>query len=340
MLTSPFNKIPIMNIETTYMGLKLQSPIVVSACPLSDQIDNIVRMEDNGAGAIVMFSLFEEHIRQERIRHKNFIPANKFAETEAIESLLETDNLSRGPFEYLEKIRQAKSRVKIPIIASLNGISSDGWVEWATLIEEAGADGLEMNIFFIPGNMEMSSGEVEQLYLNIVTAIKNEVNIPLAIKLNPYFSAMGNMALRMQDAGADALVLFNRFYQPDFNIDDLIVKTDLHLSDHSEIRLPLSWISLLYGKVSMSLAGNSGVESSVEVIKYLLAGANVVMTASALYKHGIEYLRTMNWDMKEWMSRMGFDNLKTFTGIMSQRRVSNPIAYERANYIKILESKK
>ena len=338
--TFPLNKNKNMNLDTTYMGLKLPSPIVVSACPLSDQLDNIARMEDNGAGAVVLFSLFEEHIRQEGTRHKHFIPANRFADSEAIESLSETDHRARDPFEYLEKIRKAKSRVKIPIIASLNGISSDGWVEWARLIEEAGADGLEMNIFFIPGNLEMSSAEVEQLYLNIITAIKKEITIPLAIKLNPYFSALGNIALRMQQAGADALVMFNRFYQPDFNIDELVVQTDLHLSEPVEIRLPLSWISLLYGKVNLSLAANSGVQSSVEVIKYLLAGANAVMTASALYRNGIEYLRTMNWDLKEWMARMGFDNLKTFTGIMSQRRVANPIAYERANYIKILESRK
>jgi dihydroorotate dehydrogenase (fumarate) len=335
-----FNKIPIMNIETTYMGLKLGSPIVVSACTLSDQLENIVRMEDNGAGAIVMYSLFEEHIRKEEIKYKHLIPSNKFAASEAMESLSETAQLSRGPFEYFEKIREAKSRVKIPIIASLNGISSDGWVECAKLLEDAGADGIEMNIFFIPGNMEMSSGEVEQLYLNIIAAIKNEVNIPIAIKLNPYFSALGNMAMRMERAGADALVLFNRFYQPDFNIDELVVKPDLHLSESIEIRLPLSWISLLYGKVNVSLAANSGVQSSTEVIKYLLAGANVVMTASALYKHGIQYLKTLNRGLEDWMSRMGFDSLRTFAGIMSQHRVSNPVAYERANYIKILESKK
>ena len=329
-----------MNLETSYLGLKLNSPIVVSACSLSDSIDNIVRMEDSGAGAVVMYSLFEEHIRSEEAKHHGQHAGHRFAVSEVMDFMPDEQKSLRSPYEYLEKVRKAKSRVEIPIFGSLNGISSEGWVEYARLIEEAGADGLELNIFFIPGNMEISSAEVEKQYVQIIRAIRQETNIPLAIKLNPYFSALGNMALRMQEAGANGLVLFNRFYQPDFDIDELVIKTDLQLSEPSEIRLPLLWAGLLYGKTKMSLAGNTGVQSAAEVVKYILAGADVAMTASALYKNGIEYLKTLNWEIKEWMSRMGFVDLHVFRGIMSQRRVSNPIAYERANYIKILESKK
>ena len=296
-------------------------------------------MEDCGAGAVVMFSLFEEHIRSEEAKHHGLHAGHRFAVSEAMDFLPEQKSL-RNPYEYLEKIRKAKSRVGIPIFGSLNGISSEGWVEYARLMEEAGADGIELNIFFIAGNMDISSGEVEKQYVQIIQAIRQEIDIPLTIKLNPYFSALGNMAMHMENAGANGLVLFNRFYQPDFDINDLVIKTDLQLSEATEIRLPLLWTGLLYGKTKMSLAGNTGVQSAVEVIKYILAGADVAMTASALYKNGIEYLKTMNWELKEWMNRMGFDDLHVFRGIMSQRRVSNPIAYERANYIKILESKK
>ena len=207
-------------------------------------------------------------------------------------------------------------------------------------MEEAGADGIEVNIFFIPGDIAMSTSEVEYRYLNIIDAIKKSVKIPVAVKLNPYFSAMGNMSLRMKNAGADALVLFNRFYQPDFDIDKLAIKTDLHYSESSEIRLPLLWIGLLYGKVNLSLAATTGVQTATEVIKYILAGADVVMTASSLYKNGIPYLKTMNKELQDWMYRTGFDNIESFKGRMSQQHISDPTAYERANYIKILEGMK
>ncbi|HNF44595.1 MAG TPA: hypothetical protein PLT49_13020, partial [Ferruginibacter sp.] len=201
-------------------------------------------------------------------------------------------------------------------------------------------DAIEINIFFIPGDLDMSTAEVEHRYLNIIETIKQTVTIPIAVKLNPYFSAMGNMALRMKNAGADALVLFNRFYQPDIDINELQIKTDLHYSVAGEIRLPLLWIGLLYGKLKLSLAATTGVQSAVEVIKYLLAGADVVMTASSLYKNGIPYLNTMNKDLNDWMYMMGFDSLDAFRGIMSQQNIADPTAYERANYIRILEGVK
>ncbi len=230
--------------------------------------------------------------------------------------------------------------MNIPIIGSLNGITNEGWIDYSKMMEQAGADGIEVNIFFIPGDITMSSSEVEHRYLNIIDAIKQTVKIPVAVKLNPYFSAMGNMSLRMKNAGADALVLFNRFYQPDFDINELIIKTDLHFSESNEIRLPLLWIALLYGKVNLSLAATTGVQSAIEVIKYILAGADVVMTASSLYKNGIPYLRTMNKELQDWMYMMGFDDINSFKGSMSQQHISDPTAYERANYIKILEGVK
>jgi dihydroorotate dehydrogenase (fumarate) len=329
-----------MKMHATYMGLNLDSPIIVSACTLSEQTDNIIKMEDNGAGAVVMFSLFEEQIRKEEARFKGVMSETTYAFPEALDYFPDLDDFSVGSDDYIENIRKAKERVNIPIIGSLNGITNEGWIDYSKMMEQAGADGIEVNIFFIPGDIAMSSSEVEHRYLNIIGAIKQTVKIPVAVKLNPYFSAMGNMSLRMKNAGADALVLFNRFYQPDFDINELIIKTDLHFSESNEIRLPLLWIALLYGKVNLSLAATTGVQSAIEVIKYILAGADVVMTASSLYKNGIPYLRTMNKELQDWMYMMGFEDINSFKGSMSQQHISDPTAYERANYIKILEGVK
>lgn len=326
-----------MKLRTNYMGHTLRSPIVVSACTLSEKTENIVQMEDFGAGAVVLFSLFEEQIRKEEAAYKGVMSETSYAFPEALDYFPDLDEFDLGTDEYLENIRKAKERVDIPIIASLNGITNEGWVDYSKQMEQAGADGIEVNIFFIPGDIAMTSSEVEQRYISIIESIKQTVKIPVAVKLNPYFSAMGNMSLRMKNAGADALVLFNRFYQPDFDINDLTVKTDLHYSESSEIRLPLLWIALLHGKVDLSIAATTGVQGSVEVIKYLLAGADVAMTASCLYKNGIPYLRRMNNELEDWMNKMGFDIIDSFKGIMSQQHIADPTAYERANYIKILE---
>jgi dihydroorotate dehydrogenase (fumarate) len=297
-------------------------------------------MEDNGAGAVVLFSLFEEQIRKEEAKLKGVMAETSYAFAEALDYFPKLEDFNVGVDEYMENIRKAKERVKIPIIASLNGVTNEGWIDYSRQMEQAGADAIEVNIFFIPGDLHMSSSEVEHRYLNIISAIKSNVKIPVAIKLNPYFSNMGNMALRMKNAGADGLVLFNRFYQPDFDIDDLSVKTDLHYSDANEIRLPLLWISLLNGKIGLSLAATTGVESAVEVIKYILAGADAVMTASALYKRGITYLKTMNKELEEWMQKMGFSSVQSFKGYMNDQQIPDPTAYERTNYIKIVEGVK
>ncbi len=329
-----------MKLHSTYMGMQLDSPIIVSACTLSEQTDNIVKMEDNGAGAVVMSSLFEEQIRKEEARFKGVMSETSYAFPEALDYFPDLDDFNVGVDDYLENIRKAKERTKIPVIGSLNGITTEGWIDYSKWIEQAGADALEINIFFIPADIAMSSSEVEHRYLNIIEGIKQAVKIPVAVKLNPYFSATGNMAMRMKNSGADGLVLFNRFYQPDFDINELVIKTDLHYSESTEIRLPLLWIALLYGKVKLSLAATTGVQSAVEVVKYLLAGADVVMTASSLYKNGIPYLKTMNKELQDWMYMMGFESIDSFKGSMSQQHISDPTAYERANYIRILEGVK
>lgn len=329
-----------LDIRTKYMGLKLNSPIVVSSCTLSEDVDNIRRMEDNGAGAVVLFSLFEEQIRGE-----NVVPS------EEEDNILDTSNEVAGYFpsldeyhvgaeSYLELIREAKEKVDLPIIASLNGVTDAGWMNYARLMEEAGADALEVNVFYIPADISLDGRAVEEKYLNIVRRLKQTVDIPIAIKLNPYFSAMGNMASQLVDAGADGLAMFNRFYQPDYDVHQLKVVSNLQYSSPAEIRLPLMWISALYGRLDVSFAATSGVRDSEEVIKYLLAGANVVMTASSLYKYGIGHLKSLNRGLKKWMEFMQLGYLDKFRGIMSQQNIEDPTAYERANYIKVLDNVK
>ncbi len=329
-----------MDIRTNYMGLKLNSPVVVSACTLSEEVSNIVQMEEAGAGAVVLFSHFEEQMKKEAAQYESIVSSTSNIFAEATDFFPSLEQYHKGSGQYLENIRKAKERVKIPIIASLNGITNEGWISYARQMEQAGADGLEINIFFIPGDINLSTSAVEHRYLNIIDEIKNTVKIPIAVKLNPYFSAMGNMAKRMQEYGANALVLFNRFYQPDFDINNLSLLHNLEYSEASEIKLPLLWIALLYGRVPVSLAATTGVQSSIEVIKYLLAGADVAMTASALYKNGIGYIKTMNRELESWMHTREFENILSFKGVMSQAHISDPTAYERANYIKILENQK
>ena len=327
-----------MNLDTTYMGLKLKSPIVVSACTLTEEVDNIVRMEDAGAGAVVLFSLFEEQIKQESSGFDNVFNSTTNAFAEAKDFFPNLNELHVGSEGYLDLIRKAKERVDIPIIGSLNGITTEGWIDYSRQMEKAGADGIEINVFFIPADINLSGAAVEHRYLNIITEIKNNVKIPIAVKLNPYFSSLGFMAQRMEQAGANGLVLFNRFYQPDFDINELKILSNLEYSEANEIRLPLLWIALLYGKIKSSIAATTGVQSAVEVVKYILAGADVVMTASSLFKNGIIYIERLNKDLEEWMQMMQFDSLDAFRGSMSQLHVSDPTAYERANYIKILKN--
>ena len=327
------------DLTTTYMGLNLRSPLVVSANPLSQKIENILAMEDAGAGAVVLFSLFEEQIQAEAEKFERVYKTTTSSFAEASDFFPDLDDYAVGTGQYLEIIREAKERTDIPIIASLNGITPKGWVDYACDIEQAGADGLEINVYFIPADIRLTSEEVENRYLLIVRMIRDAIRIPIAVKLNPYFSSIGNMANEFHLAGADALVLFNRFYQPDFDIDELKVLPNLSLSHPEEIRLPLLWIAVLYGRIPVSLGATTGVHGAKELIKYLLAGADVGMCASALLKHGIPWIKEILDDLELYMRQIPFQSVDDLKGIMSQLHVPDPTAYERSNYIEILEDK-
>ncbi len=329
-----------LDLTTKYMGLNLRSPLVVSANPLSQKIENIAAMEDAGAGAVVLFSLFEEQIRMEAEKVEKVYRTTTYSFAEASDFFPSLDDYPVGTGQYLELIRQAKERVDIPIIASLNGITPEGWVDYACDIEQAGADGLEINVYFIPADIRLTSADVENRYLIIVKMIRDAVRIPIAVKLNPYFSSVGNMAQRLSESGADALVLFNRFYQPDFDISELKVLSNLDLSVPAEIRLPLLWIAVLYGRIPVSLAATTGVHGARELIKYILAGADVGMCASTLLQHGIPRIKDILSDLKRYMEEMKFKSIESFKGSMSQLGISDPTAFERSNYIQILENKR
>jgi dihydroorotate dehydrogenase (fumarate) len=327
-----------MDLRTTYMGLSLKNPIVASASPLSEKLDNIKRMEDAGAAAVVMFSLFEEQIKRENAAIEHLITAGTNSFAESLSYFPDFEDYETGPEEYLKLLRQATESVDIPVIGSLNGVTNEGWVDTARMMQEAGASGIELNIYYIPANLYITGREVEQRYLDILKAVKGSVSIPVALKLSPFFSAMGNMARQFDEAGADALVLFNRFYQPDFDLDKLDVKVNLELSTASEIRLPLLWIAVLYGRINASLAATRGVHSPAEAIKYLMAGADAVMTTSALLRQGIEFLTTLVDGLRTWMEDRQYESVQQMKGSMSQINCLDPGAFERANYIKIIES--
>ncbi len=329
-----------MNLTTPYMGLTLKNPMVASASPLSQSLDTIRRLEDHGASAVVMFSLFEEQIRHDVDAMEHFMALGTESFGEALSYFPVVDDFDVGPTQYLELIRKASTAVDIPIIASLNGTSERGWVDFATLMQEAGAKGLELNIYYIPTEVARTGAEVEQQYLDVLARVKAAVTIPIAVKVGPYFSAFANMAGRLDRAGADALVLFNRFYQPDFDIETRTVVPSLALSRPDEIRLPLLWIALLHGRVKASLAATTGVHSAVEAIKYLMAGADVVMSTSALLHQGPVFLSRLLADLTRWMERKGYESVDQLRGSMSQASIPDSTAFARGNYIKVLESYK
>ncbi|MEI7866318.1 MAG: dihydroorotate dehydrogenase-like protein [Candidatus Methylumidiphilus sp.] len=327
-----------MDLTTTYMGLELQHPIVASASPLSGTLDGIKRLEDGGAAAVVMFSLFEEQIRYENEAFSHLMESGTQSFAESLSYFPEVDEYQVGPESYLELLHQASEAADVPIIASLNCVTGEGWIDYAKQMQQAGASGLELNIYSVEPDLDATSDEIEQRYLDILSAVKSTVSIPVALKLSPFFSAMGHMAKRLDEAGADALVLFNRFYQPDIDIQELEVTPSLGLSSAGEIRLPLLWIAILHGKLNASLAATRGVENPDEVIKYLLAGADAVMTTSSLLRHGPAYTNTLLEGLKAWMEARKFSSVKQIRGSMSRGKVANPGAFERANYIRVLES--
>jgi dihydroorotate dehydrogenase (fumarate) len=322
------------------MGLDLEHPLVASASPLSSDLDGIRRLEDGGAAAIVLFSLFEEQIRHETAALAHLTEAGTESFPEALSYFPELDDYTVGPDNYLSLIRRGAEATGIPIIASLNGVTNEGWVDYARQMQEAGAKAIELNVYHIPSDLAETGREVEERYLGVLRRVKSAVTIPVAMKLSPFFSAMGDMATQFDAAGADALVLFNRFYQPDFDLEKLEVKPNLDLSTPAEIRLPLLWIAVLYGRINCSLAATTGVHSRDEALKYLMAGADAVMATSALLKNGPSHLDTLVDGLSQWMERRGYESVAQMKGSMSQKNVADPQAFERANYIKVLESYK
>jgi dihydroorotate dehydrogenase (fumarate) len=320
------------------MGMTLKNPIVPSASPLSKSLDGIKKMEDAGAAAVVMYSLFEEQITLESEQLDHYLSYGTESFAEAVNYFPEMPSYNVGPNEYLELISKAKEAVSIPVIGSLNGVSTGGWVEYAKKIQEAGADGLELNVYYIPTALNLTGVEVEKMYTDLVHDVKYNVEIPLAVKLSPYFSATPNMAKALADAGAAALVLFNRFYQPDLDLDELEVVPDLVLSNSTELRLPLRWTAILYGQVDVDFAITSGVHTHLDVLKGLMAGANITMMASALLQRGIDYIGSVLSDLQAWMTEHEYESVKQMQGSMSQKNVAEPAAFERANYMKVLQS--
>lgn len=327
-----------MNLSTTYLGMTLRSPLVPSASPLSDEQDDIKRMEDAGAGAVVLYSLFEEQLQFERYELHRHLTESTYSFPEALTFFPEPAEFHVGPEGYLNHIRKAKEALKIPVIASLNGASLGGWTDFAKKIEQAGADALELNIYYIPADPNVSSEEVEQTHLDILKAVKSVVKIPVALKLGPFFSNMANMAKRFDEAGANALVLFNRFYQPDIDLESLAVAPEVLLSTSYATRLPLRWIAILYGRIKADLAATSGIYTAEDVVKMLMAGAKATMLCSALLANGIPHLRKVEQDLAKWMEEHEYESVKQMQGSMSQVNCDNPSAFERAQYIRTLHS--
>ena len=326
------------DLTTTYLGLALKNPLVASASPLSRHIDTARRLEEAGVGAIVTYSLFEEEITRESFELDHYLELGAHSYAESISYFPDLDTYSVGPERYLEHLEQLKEAVSVPVIGSLNGVSSGGWVEFAQRIEDAGADALELNIYYLPANPQLTAAELESSYINLVRDVRDEISIPIAVKLSPYFTSLPNIAQRIVEAGADGLVLFNRFYQPDFDLDALGVTPNLQLSTSDELRLRLRWIAMLYGRVKADFALTGGVHDGRDIVKAMMSGAQVAMTASELLAHGVARVTRMLSELTEWMEEHEYDSVTQLRGCMSQRAVAEPAAFERANYLKVLGS--
>jgi dihydroorotate dehydrogenase (fumarate) len=327
-----------VDLATTYMGIPLKSPVVPSASPLSAELDNIKRMEDAGAGAVTLHSLFEEQIESEAEALAYYLERGTDMYREALTYFPPVQEYRRAPDEYLEHIRTANEAVDIPIIASLNGITPGGWISYAKRFEEAGADAVELNVYFIPTDFHLMSYDVEDLYVKIMKKVKSQVSIPVAMKLSPYFSAMPHMASMLDAEGADALVLFNRFYQPDLDIENLEVTPNLVLSRSAEMRLPLRWVAILYGHVDASMALTTGIHTPEDVIKAVMAGADIANICSVLLKEGIGKISDLLNGVTLWMEEHEYESLDEMKGSLSQKAIAEPTAFERANYMKALLS--
>ena len=330
-----------MDLRTTYLNLQLRTPLVVSACgPLSEDVANIKRMEDAGASAVVLHSLFEEQLRLERQELHHHMTAGTESFPEALTYFPEPSQFNLGPEEYLKHIHDAKEAVDIPIIASLNGTTVGGWTDFARQIQLAGADALELNIYYIPTSLNLSGAEVEQTYVDIVQAVRAAVTIPVAVKLSPFFSNAANIAKRLDAAGANGLVLFNRFYQPDIDLEELAVKPSIILSTPQAMRLPMRWIAILFGRINADLAATSGIHTSGDAAKMLMAGADVTMLCSVLLAKGLGQIGAIERELTQWLEEHWYDSVHQMKGSMSQMRCPDPSSFERAQYMRALTSYK
>lgn len=327
-----------MDLTTTYLGLSLRTPLVPSASPLSEKVDNIRRMEDAGAAAVVLHSLFEEQLVAEERELDQRLTQGTESFAEALSYFPKPSSFHLGPDAYLNHIRQAKAAVKIPVIASLNGTSLGGWTNYAKQMQQAGADALELNVYYIPTNAEQSAEQVEQTYVDILQAVNASVTIPVALKLSPFFHNLARVARRFEETGANGLVLFNRFYQPDIDLEALEVRPRVLLSTPQDLRLPLTWIGILYGKLRASLAATGGIHEAQDALKMLMVGADVTMLCSVLLQKGIDQIRVIERGMLEWMEAHEYVSVKQMKGSMSQQNCADPSAFERAHYIGSLQS--
>jgi dihydroorotate dehydrogenase (fumarate) len=323
-----------MNLSTNYLGLKLRTPLVPSASPLSEDLDNLRRMEDAGASAVVLYSLFEEQIRYERFELHWSMNQGTESYPESLNFFPEPANLLLGPENYLKHIQRAKDTLSIPVIASLNGCTPGGWTDFARQIEQAGADALELNIYSIQTDPRRSGVDVEREYIEIVRGVRSAVALPLAVKVSPYFTNFANMAAQFANHGANGLVLFNRFYQPDIELESLEVEPHVMFSTPMAMRLPLRWIAILYSHIEASLAATSGVHRGTDALKLIMAGADVTMVCSALMRHGIQHLRTLEREMSAWMEAHGYESVEQMKGSLSQHHCADPAAFERAQYLR------
>ena len=326
-----------MNLETTYLGLTLASPLMPGASPLADTLDSVRRLEDAGASAIVMRSLFEEQITREQ-NNLYSVLSHEESFAEAISYFPDPGEFALGPDQYLEQLRRIKEVVRVPVIASLNGITAAGWLHYAQLIEQAGADALELNVYYLATDPEETAFMVEKRTLELLRVVKRAIAIPVAVKLSPFFSSLPHFAQELTKGGADALILFNRFYQPDIDPVALEVTPTLRLSDPSELLLRLRWLSVLFGSAGAPLAVTGGVHSGLDAIKSIMAGASAVQVVSALLQQGPEYLRTIRVQMESWMTEHGYDSVEQMRGSMSLARCPDPTAFSRANYMRILQT--
>src|ERR1700746_905359 len=327
-----------IDLSTDYLGMKLRTPLVPSASPLSQEIGSIRRLEDAGASAVVLYSLFEEQLRQEMLELDHHLSAATESFAESLSFFPHASEFRLGPEGYLEHIRKAKEAVQIPIIASLNGATVSGWAKFAKEIEQAGADALECNIYYIPTDPDLKAADVEQTYIDIVWAVKSAVSIPVAVKISPFFSNLANMAKRLDEAGANGLVLFNRFYQPDIDLDELEIRPNVLLSTPQALRLPLTWIGILHGRVRASLAASSGVHDPQAVLQLLMVGASVPIMCSALLRNGINHLRYMERGIADWLEQHEYESVRQMQGSMSQQHCPDPSAFERAQYMRAVKS--